>query len=139
MEAGQPASYLGALESLRLDAACLIVSEALGATCWLVGSATMGREYRDVDVRVILEDVQFEALFGACPPSLSPLRCLMGASISTYLREQTGLPVDFQIQKRSAVKEADWSKPRVAMGWMTTQKDSDGNWIGPPWQKGATR
>ena len=136
MDTARRASYLGALESVRLDAACLLVADAFGETCWLVGSATESRDYRDVDVRIILDDSAYESVFGACPPSLSPLRCLLGASISAYLSQQTDMRIDFQIQKRSDVKESDWNKTRVAMGWRTAQNDSEGNWIGPPWQRG---
>ena len=71
------------------------------------------------------------------PTESEPLRCLLGAAISSYLAQQTNLRIDFQIDKRSAVKESDWDKPRVAMGWRTAQNDSDGRWIGPPWQQGG--
>ena len=110
---------LGSPESLYLEHACYFISEALGETTYLVGSATEKRDFRDVDVRVIFSDEKFAALFGpdAAPGCrLSPFWSLLCASISTYLSKVTDLPVDFQIQQRSSISEADWSRYRDPLG-----------------------
>ena len=70
-------------------------------TTYLVGSATAKDDYRDVDIRTILDDDEFDALFGGREFFWS-LTCL---GISTYLHEVTGLPVDFQIQRRAEANE----------------------------------
>ena len=48
-------------------------------------------------------------------------------SISSYLRDATGLPVDFQIQRYSNVKDGDWEKHRDSMNMSNFKK--------PPWIK----
>ena len=93
--------------------ACLIVEDALGEQAYLVGSATESRDYRDVDIRMIFDDDKYETLFGEAYSETSPFWSLLCASISEYLQNRTGLPVDFQIQKRSRVSEADWPKERI--------------------------
>ena len=108
---------LGEPDHMNLTAACMIVEAALQDTPYLVGSAAISREFRDVDVRVILDDEKFETLFGD-GVSLDPFWMLFCIAVSSYLKQQTGLPVDFQVQKRSRVKEEDLKKPRhpLSMG-----------------------
>lgn len=57
--------------------------------------------WRDVDVRVLLDDRQWRKLFG----NLNPNNCYWNAKwraicivFSDYGRRATGLPIDFQIQ-----------------------------------------
>ena len=128
-------TFLGGPDFYRLDHACIIIHEAFGVPCYLVGSSTKTRDYRDVDVRLIMEDKAFEGLFGTLPPRSSPLVALVGVAMSAHLENVTGLPVDFQIQKRSRVSQEDWEKSRVTLGFCVTTQDSDGNWLGPPWIK----
>jgi hypothetical protein len=72
-----------------------------------MGSA---ESYRDVDVRLMLDDGQFAA---ACPTRERwELLCL---AIGTYLRERTGLPVDFQIQRAAEANEKH-DGPRNPLG-----------------------
>ena len=95
-------SYLSTAEFAKLNHACLLVSEAFGNfTTYLVGSATAKAAYRDVDVRTILDDEEFDAIFAGREFFWS-LTCL---GITTYLKEMTGLPVDFQIQRRTQANE----------------------------------
>jgi hypothetical protein len=89
-------SGLTTLELHMLDLACTPVHDAFGfGSTYLVGTAHTGGEYRDVDVRVILKDAEFDRLFHA-QQGLWELLCI---SVGLYLRQQTGLPVDFQIQR----------------------------------------
>lgn len=108
--------YIGGPEWVRLDTACRLVVDALGETCYLVGSATEGREFRDVDVVVIFDQPKFQALFGVLHPYSNPLRLLLCGAVSTWLSEQTGLRVDFKVQLRGLVAESDWRKRRVPLG-----------------------
>lgn len=93
--------YVGAPAVFRLDVACHIINKALGGTCYMVGSALQRPDFRDVDVRCIMVDENFDALFGVLGESWekSPLWMMLSISVSAWLREQTGLPVDFQVQR----------------------------------------
>lgn len=97
----------------RLNRACILVSRAFGEHPYLVGSAGFGEAgsgYRDVDVRLMLSDEEFAR---TCPTRERwELLCL---AIGDYLRERTGLPVDFQVQQQSAANAAH-DKPRNPLG-----------------------
>lgn len=105
---GDRANYLPAPHAFLLNQACLAVNEGFGGICcYLVGSCLYGRDYRDVDVRCILEDEHFDRLFpkAASNPQHHPLWSIMCTSIALMLKEQTGLPVDFQIQRQTQANE----------------------------------
>ena len=91
----------------NLNMACMAINEALGdggSGCFHVGSSLERRDYRDVDVRYIMKDEAWDKLFGTnLPdrPDMNALWSLMCAGISCWLQQQTGLPVDFQIQRAS--------------------------------------
>ena len=102
-------------ELYNLDVACRPIRLAFdGAPPYLVGSAGFGETstsgYRDVDVRLMLDDDEFAAV---CPTRARWE--LLSVAIGTYLRERTGLPVDFQIQ-RIAEANAKHDKPRNPLG-----------------------
>lgn len=100
-------------EIYNLDAACRIFDEAFGDCPYLVGTAGLGGEsgYRDVDVRLMLDDDEFAAV---CPTKARwELLCL---AISAYLSERTGLPVDFQIQRVAEANERFGNRPRNPLG-----------------------
>lgn len=114
------ACWLPAPEQFLLEQAILAVNEAFGGVCcYLVGSALERRDYRDVDVRCILEDEHFDRLFpGAAScgtPARNPLWSLMCTSIALLLKKQTGLPIDFQIQRMTDAN-ARHSGRRNALG-----------------------
>jgi hypothetical protein len=88
-------SGLTTLELHVLDVACRPVWKAFGHT-YLVGTAQMGGPYRDVDVRTILPDEDFDRLFGEGGEAAWSLVCL---SVGLMLAQQTGLPIDYQIQR----------------------------------------
>jgi hypothetical protein len=89
-------------ELYNLDQACTLIGRAFSEGPYLVGSAGFGSEddYRDVDVRLILDDDEF---IEACP-TLARWE-LLCVAISAYLCERTGLPVDFQIQQQTLANE----------------------------------
>ena len=109
-------SFIGMPEHIRLEAACTILTQAFDEIPYLVGSATRTRDYRDIDVRMIMDDEKFLDLFGHTSPALSALWNLLSMSISLYLKSATGLPIDFQIQRYSSIKEEDWNQPRIPLG-----------------------
>jgi hypothetical protein len=105
---------LTTVELYNLDVACRLISRAFdGGPPYLVGTAADGaaERYRDVDVRLMLDDEEFAAV---CPTRARwELLCL---AIGSYLRERTGLPVDFQIQRACEANERFSGKVRNPLG-----------------------
>ena len=97
---GMPAAIL-------LDAFGEWLHQAFGATAYLVGSAFHGKSWRDVDVRLLMADDAFHALFpGYRTANQGDSKwSLMCAAISVLAKQQTGLPIDFQIQSASEANE----------------------------------
>ncbi len=94
-------SYLSTAELARLNHACLPVAEAFPMSVYLVGSATERPDFRDVDVRVILQDEEWDELF-AGKPFVWSLFCL---GVNEYLSRVTGMPIDFQVQRMTEANE----------------------------------
>lgn len=105
-------TLLTTAELHSLDSACALIRRAFGHPPYLVGTAGAGsaERYRDVDVRLILDDGEFDAL---CP-TLARWE-LLSLSIGAYLRERTSLPVDFQVQRMTEANEKH-DKPRNPLG-----------------------
>lgn len=88
----------------RLNLACIPIREAFGHPPYLVGSVVRGGAYRDVDVRTILSDEEYDRL-GFAPPDddgashRDPMWALLNAAISEWLSGLSGLPIDYQIQR----------------------------------------
>lgn len=105
---------------LKLNQFGRVVSEAFGTTAYHVGSSMLTDTWRDVDVRVILDDDEFERQIGELTrPMCMNLRwnalCLAFAALG---REMTGLPIDFQIQQQTAANE-EYSGGRSALIFAT--------------------
>jgi hypothetical protein len=94
-------SYIPAPHYFDLDMACASVVAAFGPHVYLVGSSIERRDFRDVDVRCILPDEDFDRMFPLGGSSRDPLWSLTCSSVSLWLSKQSGLPVDFQIQRRT--------------------------------------
>jgi len=111
------ANFIGVPAMFNLQAACAMVVDAFGWCVFLVGSSLERRDYRDVDVRAILDDVEYDRLFPrhAQPQCLDPLWNLMCVSISEWLASRTGLPIDFQIQRHTDAN-AEYHGQRSALG-----------------------
>lgn len=107
------ANFIPSPHYFNLNMACRTLTEAFGWHVYLVGSAIERRDYRDVDVRLILPDEEYARLFPGLSgnPTLSALWSLMCSSISLYLSQHSGLPVDFQIQQQT---EANAAHPEAA-------------------------
>lgn len=93
------ASYLSPQQMFALDHACKPIVEAFGEPPYLVGSVTQRRDFRDVDVRLMLPDDRYKRLYKGRLGER--VRIITGLALSAYLRDATGLPVDFQIQQRT--------------------------------------
>lgn len=92
--------YLPPLAFYRLDRACAVINKALdGFGCYLVGSCGQRRDFRDVDVRFIMRDEAFDAMFGG--ERRDRYWSLLSVAFSSWLSQECGYPVDFQIQRQS--------------------------------------
>ncbi len=111
-------------EMYALNAACLAMEAAFGKECWgiyLVGSVMDGkRDFRDVDVRVIMDDETFAVRFPDVETGKeghgNPWWALVCTSISKSLQQQTGLRIDFQIQSQTAANRDHGHKRRNPLG-----------------------
>lgn len=108
---------------LHLNAFGREIDEAFGHLPFLVGSAAVGKTWRDVDVRLMLPDDEFDALF---PNHVKPGRCdgkwsLLCAAISELGRLRTGLPIDFQIQRMAEANDLYGGGVRQALGLYPTR------------------
>lgn len=113
----QPMVGVGMPAALHLDAFGREINDAFGHLPYLVGTASVGKQWRDVDVRLILPDDEFDALFPPVGPGQFPdgLWSLLCAAISELAKARTGLPVDFQIQRQSYANDR-FSGVRQALG-----------------------
>lgn len=87
-------SALSPRQMFLLDLACKPVAEAFDYSIYHVGTSTSRQEYRDVDVRAILADKQYDRLRKAL--GLDGI-AFLGLAIGEYLHSLTDLPIDFQI------------------------------------------
>jgi len=104
------ASHVGAPAIFALTQACQDINRAFGGFgCYLVGSATERPDWRDIDVRLIMRDEEFRALFpqahDRCGWEFDPRWILLTVAISERLSKVTGLPVDFQFQPQTWANE----------------------------------
>lgn len=106
-------SFLSTSQFALLNDACIPVNQAFDSPPYLVGSVTEGGDYRDVDLRVILTDEDFDHWFDG----RIMLWSLVCHAISHYLRDVTGLPIDFQIQRMSQANVKFPDGARSPMGF----------------------
>jgi hypothetical protein len=88
-----------------LDSACQPLMEVFGWSTFLVGTAMQprdGKAPRDIDVRTIAEDKQYDRLKKAIGRKGI---AFLGIAIGQYLASLTGLPIDYQIQRRTEANE----------------------------------
>lgn len=97
-----------------LDQACQPIREAFPSYGpYLVGTAFHRGPYRDVDVRLIMEDCEYDKMADGIG---MPAIWFLGLAIGQYLASLTGLPIDFQIQRATQANEAHAEKPRNPLG-----------------------
>ena len=98
-----------------LDAACRPIREAFGSWPYLVGSVQERNPspLSDVDVRLILSDKKYDRLFGK---QSAAFRTILDLAFSAWLSQQTGLPIDFQIQRMTEANANHAGKQRNSLG-----------------------
>lgn len=98
----EKANYLPRDALFSLHAGCREIKLSFQtAGVFLVGSALSRPDYRDVDVRAIMRDEDFDATFGGHGPRLG----LVCTALSAWLKSLTSLPIDFQFQRMSIANE----------------------------------
>lgn len=101
------------------------VWHAFGTPPYLVGSALAGKGWRDVDVRLILDDEAYAALGLGDPAPHKAFRngkwVALCMAFSALGKQMTGLPIDFQIQQQSWANKT-YDGPRSALGLRTKEQ-----------------
>jgi len=113
------ATYVGSPAIFALELALRDVNAAFGGYgCYLVGSSLERPDWRDVDVRLIMDDAEFAKLFPDAGDHWEhdARWLLMTVSISERLSKVTGLPIDFQFQPQTHAN-ARHPGPRNSMGF----------------------
>jgi hypothetical protein len=92
------------------------IKQAFGHTAYLVGSSlTQKRDWRDVDVRLILPDDEYAEYFGDTRNDEKESKLLVWELAWTALGKQiTGLPIDFQFQQQT-LANIEFKGPRSAL------------------------
>ena len=108
---------VGMPQSLLLEDFCFLVAKVFDSQPYLVGSAHNGKKWRDVDVRVILTDEEYERWGFGQPndPHKSWKWVSLVRAYSSLGKEMTGLPIDFQIQQMTQANK-EYSGRRSAQG-----------------------
>lgn len=129
----QKASHVGVPAIFKLELACKHITAAFDEDgcfgCYLVGSALERADWRDVDIVFIMSDEAFrrefpKAVIGQGAFEFDPKWLLNSITLSTWMREQTGLPVDFKIQPQSWANERH-KGPRSALGLTFARPEDD--------------
>ena len=83
-----------------LDLACKPIVEAFESPPYLVGSVSTKSHPRDIDVRLILPDDQYDRFIKS-----PAVRTMLSMAFTAYLASVTGLPIDFGIQRQTQANE----------------------------------
>lgn len=110
---GRRATSLSPPERFLLEQWARTVREAFGHTPYLVGSVARADEWRDVDVRLMLDVTDIEALFS---PEWSLRLATLNVAFSVWGQRATGLPIDFQFQRTSDANAQHAGGPRIPLG-----------------------
>lgn len=97
----------------------VIVEQVFGHTAYQVGSSLKSKDWRDVDVRLILPDDEYDAMFGKQRLNyVDPKLAGLTLAFSALAKEMTGLPVDFQFQRQTHANKVyggEWRSPLMEM------------------------
>ena len=92
-------SFLTVSQAFDLNVACRPLSR-FGYGTFHVGSSLLKADYHDVDLRCILDNKEFDSMFGVGRGPDSKL-AFLNTAISEWVQARTGLPIDFQFQPMS--------------------------------------
>jgi hypothetical protein len=91
------------------------VWNAFGGPPYLVGSALKTTKWRDVDVRLLLDDKDWKSWGLGDPKRPNGKWLSLCLAYSTLVNKMTGLPIDFQIQHQDEANKT-FKRPRSALG-----------------------
>lgn len=96
-----------------------VVHEAFGEWPFLVGSAAETKQWRDVDVSLILPDEDYERIIGPLtePHYINRRWAAFCTAFSMLGSQMTGLPIDFQIDQRSQANELYKGRRHALIGY----------------------
>lgn len=106
-------SFLTVSQQYDLNVVCRPLARLFGYGVYHVGSSLERPDYRDVDLRCILANDEFDRMF-ADDENGNRVKFL-NVAISEWVQARTGLPIDFQFQ-REAEANAEFSGRRNAVG-----------------------
>lgn len=114
---GAPACYLLEMAMQQVCDAFDVHKGKYFSGCYVVGSALERPDWRDIDVRFIMEDALFAETFPSAGDNweFDAKWLLLTTAISEWLSKRTGLPIDFQFQPQTHANERH-NKPRNAIG-----------------------
>jgi hypothetical protein len=97
----------------------------------LVGTAATGKVWRDVDVRLILPDDEYDQLGLGHPhqPHSNPKWISFCLAYSSLGKSITGLPIDFQIQQQTDANNRFGGSVRHALGLIGLRYAVQPDWI----------
>lgn len=107
------ASYLTVSQQYSLNVACAPIAKVFGYGLYQVGSSLERKDFRDVDLRCIMPNDEFDKMFFD-DPNGKKLRFL-NVAVSDWIAARTGLPIDFQFQ-REAEANKEFTGQRNAVG-----------------------
>jgi hypothetical protein len=126
--------YIGAPACFALEEAIRSVCDAFGVYkgrgvrgCYVVGSSLERADWRDVDVRMMLDDASFAAEFPEAVDGCwehDTRWLVLTIAISEYLSKRTGLPIDFQFQPMSHANQRHHGR-RNAIGLRIRRPDEE--------------
>jgi hypothetical protein len=94
----------------------VIVRDYFGHVAYHVGSSLGSKQWRDVDVRLMLPDDEMTARFGTVHGSeVNPKLSAVTLAFCALGKAMTGLPIDFQIQPLTWANQHYGGKPRSAL------------------------
>ena len=103
------ATYLLQSDLALLNAWSRELRKLLDEPPYLVGSALTRADYRDVDVRIILDDVQYDDLQAVVNVPF------LNLALSLWGQKATGLPIDCQVQQMFSANQ-DFTGRRHPLG-----------------------
>lgn len=106
---------VGMPQGIWLSKFGVAIRDYFGHVPYHVGSSVTSKQWRDVDVRLILDDDEFEAMFGRDRSAeTNPKLGAITLAFATLGQRMTGLPIDFQIQPQTWANET-YPGPRSAL------------------------
>lgn len=109
---------------IHLDIFAHAVRQCFGEQVYLVGSATRGKDWRDVDVVVMIDDARWEGMFGTHWVDCNWRWSIMCAAFSALGKQMTNLPIDFKVQPIRQANDKHKDRPRLAIGTRLSQPEN---------------